>query len=78
MKPLSRFHCPACGFAVFNRRVATCESCSAALPSEFLFTREDLSLIESEHERNDEVRKSLAREAAALEEARIKRRGEGG
>ena len=73
-----RFRCPTCGFAVFNRRVAKCESCAAMLPTNFLFTPADLAFIDAEHERNEKVRKDLAREAREIEEKRAKRREDGG
>jgi ribosomal protein L37E len=70
----SRFRCPACGFAVYNRRVAKCESCSAALPAELRFTPEELKAIEAEHESNEKVRQQLAREAADREASEAERR----
>ena len=73
-----RFRCPSCGFAVFNRRVAKCESCAAPLPANFLFTPADLTLIDAEHERNERVRKDLAREAREIEEKRARRREDSG
>lgn len=73
-----RFGCPTCGFAVFNRRVAKCESCAATLPTNFLFTPADLALIDAEHERSERMRKDLAREAREIEEKRAKRREHGG
>jgi ribosomal protein L37E len=70
----SRFRCPACGFAVYNRRVAKCESCSAALPAELRFTPEELKAIEAEHESNEKVRQQIAREAAEREASEAERR----
>jgi ribosomal protein L37E len=70
----SRFRCPACGFAVYNRRVAKCESCSAALPPELRFTPEELKAVEAEHESNEKVRQQLAREAAEREASDAERR----
>jgi predicted ATP-dependent serine protease len=67
MNSESRFRCPACGFAVYNRRVSKCESCSATLPNELLFTSEELRSIEAEHESNEKIRQQLAREAAERE-----------
>lgn len=59
----SRFTCPACRFPIFNRRVATCESCGAALPAELLFTAQQLKVIDAEHQRNEQARKDLANAA---------------
>ena len=70
----SRFRCPACGFAVYNRRVVKCESCSAALPTELRFTSEELKSIEAEHESNEKIRQQLAREAAEREASEEERR----
>jgi predicted ATP-dependent serine protease len=70
----SRFRCPACGFAVYNRRVAKCESCSVALPNELRFTLEELKSIEAEHESHEKVRQQLAPEAAEREASEAERR----
>jgi len=69
-----RFRCPACGFAVFNRRLAKCESCSAALPNELRYSSEELKSIEAEHESNETIRRQLAREAAEREASEAERR----
>jgi len=69
----SRFRCPACGFAVFNRRLASCESCKAPLPAGLRFTEADLARLEEESARIEKVRSDMAREAERLEEER--RRG---
>lgn len=58
-----RFRCPACGFVVYNRRVAKCESCSALLPAELRYTPEELQASEAEHEGNEAIRRQVAREA---------------
>lgn len=62
MSPTSRFRCPSCGFTIFNRRIATCESCSAVLPAELLFTAQHLAVIDAEHARNEQIRAKLASE----------------
>jgi ribosomal protein L37E len=74
----NHFRCPACGFAVYNRRVAKCESCSAPLPDELRFTPEELKAIEAEHESNEKVRQEIAREAAEREASEAERRRSGG
>ncbi len=68
-----RFLCPACGFAVFNRRLPTCERCKAVLPEEYVFKPEQLAAIEAEHERYDEMRKDIGREVDERAEARAKK-----
>ena len=78
MKTPRRFQCPHCGFAVFNRRVAKCESCSATLPTDFRFSAKELSILDTENQRNEKIRADLARQARELEEKRAKRRGDGG
>ncbi|MFZ2328268.1 MAG: hypothetical protein WAW73_15225 [Rhodoferax sp.] len=74
----TRFRCPACGFTVFNRRLATCESCHANLSVGLRFTAADLVRLAEDEARNTETRKELARQAEELERQRQKRRGDGG
>ena len=57
----SRYRCPACNFPVFNRRVARCESCAAALPAGLLFTDAQIAGIDAEHARNEQMRAELAK-----------------
>ncbi len=78
MTDSSRFRCPACGFAVFNRRLATCESCKAPLPASLRFTENDLARMEAESARIEKMRRDMAQEAERLEEDRRRRRGDGG
>ena len=78
MTDTSRFRCPACGFTVFNRRVAACEACKAPLPEELRFTGKELARIEEDAARIARVRADIAREAERLEEERKRRRGDGG
>ncbi len=73
-----RFRCPACGFAVFNRRVPHCERCHVALPPSLLFDAEDLQRLEDEAQRLQRVRDDLAREDEAEQARRRHRRGGGG
>ena len=73
-----RFQCPACGFAVFNRRVANCEFCSLALPASFFLSAVELAAIDAEHERNEQTRKDLARDAEEIERRRAKKWNDGG
>ncbi|MDO8283982.1 MAG: hypothetical protein Q7T69_03140 [Rhodoferax sp.] len=78
MTPPIRFRCPACGFTVFNRRLATCESCHASLPVALRFTAAELARLAEDEARNAETRKELARQAEELERQRQKRKGDGG
>ena len=78
MTDSSRFRCPACGFAVFNRRVAKCESCKAPLPAGLRFSTDDLVRLEAESVRIEKIRRDMAREAEREEEERQRRRGDGG
>ena len=73
----SRFNCPACGFAVFNRRLAACEKCGAALPTALRFTEGELARLEAQAARIDKIRADMAAEAERQEEKR-RRRGDGG
>ncbi len=75
---MSRFHCPACGFAVFNRRVAVCEKCSAPLPAHVRFTDAELAVMEAEAARVGKIREALAADAERMEEEKRRRRGDGG
>lgn len=74
----TRFRCPACGFGVFNRRLATCEACHASLPTDLRFTPADLQRLSEDEARNAAVRKDLARQAEELERQKQKRKGDGG
>ena len=78
MADSSRFRCPACGFTVFNRRVAACESCKAPLPENLRFSESELARLEEESVRIEKIRRDMAREAERLEEERQRRRGDGG
>jgi hypothetical protein len=71
---LSRYVCPACARAVFNRRLANCEFCDTPLPASFGYKPAELALIAAQEAQSDRARRALAREAAALEEARQRRR----
>jgi len=42
---MSKYRCPACGFPIFNRRVARCESCAADLPPELLLSAEEVARL---------------------------------
>jgi len=74
----SPFRCPACNFAVFNRRVARCEKCGRELPQDRRFSPRDLALLAEEQARVDEARQDLQREREEEERKREQRRGSGG
>lgn len=75
---MPKFSCPACGFTVFNRRVAACESCGAALPAGMRFSDAELAHLEAESARIEKIRRDMAQEAERAEEERRKRLGDGG
>ena len=58
----SRPTCPACGFSIFNRRFAKCESCGAQLPISIVYTADELKTL-AEKDKIDEAaqQKALAR-----------------
>lgn len=78
MTDTPRFRCPACGFAVFNRRLPACESCHAPLPAQFQFTAAERALIEEDAARMEKIRRDLALEAERMREQAERRRGDGG
>jgi hypothetical protein len=78
MSDSARFRCPACGFTVFNRRIAACESCKAPLPADLMFSGKELARLEQESARIEKIRADMAREAERLEEERQRWRGDGG
>jgi hypothetical protein len=52
--------CPECGFSIFNRRFAKCESCGALLPTSIVYSHEELAIFR-EQERIQEEAKQKAR-----------------
>jgi hypothetical protein len=58
---VSKYRCPACGFQIFNRRVAKCESCGAALPAELLLSAEGIAALDAAHEKSKKERAARAR-----------------
>jgi hypothetical protein len=74
----TRFRCPACGFTIFNRRLAACEACHAILPDALRFSEADLARLSEDEARNAAIRQELARQAEELERQRQKRKGDGG
>ena len=42
----TRPKCPECGFSIFNRRFAKCESCGAQLPTSIVYTADELAVIQ--------------------------------
>jgi hypothetical protein len=51
-----RYRCPACGFQIFNRRLAKCESCGAALPSDLLLNDDQKATLDANHEKGRKAR----------------------
>ncbi|MEY4561703.1 MAG: hypothetical protein RLZZ618_980 [Pseudomonadota bacterium] len=74
----NRYQCPACGFTIFNRRLATCESCKAELPKALLLSDKQTVFLDAERARVDQIRLDMALEAEALERKRERERGSGG
>lgn len=63
--------CPACGFAVFNRRCATCEKCHAALPASIAYTASEIAGLQKKEQVEEEARarRSAKGRAAAAQRA---------
>ncbi len=74
--PAPRYACPQCGFAVFNRRVKSCESCHAALPESMLFSPADLDRLAQDAAAIAKLRAEMARDAEADAKA-LRHRGSG-
>jgi hypothetical protein len=51
------FRCPSCGFRIFSRRIAKCESCGAPLPVALGLTSEQVAALDAE---DDRIRKAGA------------------
>jgi hypothetical protein len=56
-----KYRCPACGFHIFNRRLAKCESCRAELPAHLLFSPEDIAKLDAQHEQSRKEREERQR-----------------
>ena len=41
------YRCPKCGFRIFNRRYPRCESCKTLLPSELVYSAEEVKELQS-------------------------------
>jgi hypothetical protein len=58
----ARPKCPECGFSVFNRRFAKCESCGAQLPTSIVYTADELKALAEKDKADEEAqKKALAR-----------------
>ena len=54
--------CPECGFSIFNRRFAKCESCGEQLPTSIVYTADELKALAEKDKADEEAqRKALAR-----------------
>jgi hypothetical protein len=47
--------CPDCGFFVFNRRFAKCESCGVQLPASIVYTVDELKVLSEKDKADDEA-----------------------
>jgi DNA-directed RNA polymerase subunit RPC12/RpoP len=45
------FRCPSCGFRIFSRRIAKCESCGAPLPAVLGLNSEQVAALDAQDER---------------------------
>jgi hypothetical protein len=61
--------CPACGFAVFNRRYPKCEKCKAELPASIVYTSTEIAGMR-EKERADDDERARRRAEARADRAR--------
>jgi len=57
--------CPACGFAVFNRRCATCEKCGIELPSSIAYTKAELVALQARDRLDEATRERRIQKARA-------------
>ncbi|MFZ6710283.1 hypothetical protein [Undibacterium sp. TC9W] len=57
-------NCPACGFAVFNRRYAKCEKCGISLPETIVMSRQELRDIRERERQEEEAAAELKRKQA--------------
>ena len=48
--------CPACGFAVFNRRCAKCEKCGVELPASIAYTKAEIAGLQAQERVDEEKR----------------------
>jgi hypothetical protein len=62
--------CPECGFSIFNRRFAKCESCGAQLPISIIYTENELKLLRKNEKAEEE--------AGQIARARLSRDSDGG
>lgn len=54
--------CPECGFSIFNRRFAKCESCGVLLPTSIVYTADELKVLAEKDKADEEAqKKALAR-----------------
>lgn len=63
----NKFRCPACGFQIFNRRIAKCEACGSQLPNELLFTPEEVAKLDAQYEQNRKHREEQMRRARSYD-----------
>lgn len=51
--------CPACGFAVFNRRYPKCESCGEALPDTVVYSPSERDALRKADEEAEAARREV-------------------
>lgn len=49
-----KYKCPECKRTIFNRRLNTCEFCSAELPAELLYSKEDIDSLDQQQSKLSE------------------------
>lgn len=71
--------CPECGFSIFNRRFAKCESCGAQLPTSIVYTADELKArVEKDKADEETQKKALARLKSGTEDSNLSWGGDGG
>ena len=51
----TRPKCPECGFSIFNRRFAKCESCGVQLPISIVYSADELKALAEKDKTDDEA-----------------------
>jgi hypothetical protein len=54
-----KYRCPACGFNIFNRRIAKCESCRADLPAHLLFSPDEIKKLDMQYQQRRKEREAM-------------------
>lgn len=48
---IPRFACPSCNRNIINRKINRCLYCGATLPSDLLFTKEEIAVLDEQEHR---------------------------